>query len=89
MPVPGIGGLPMFDAHLLQTVARGTDSRKKVMIASAVMLACVLNGDTVTGVLRQSTWLVVAITILIVVQVVASYLPEPVVKPALSSDINS
>ncbi|MGW1897709.1 hypothetical protein ACWCQB_09675 [Streptomyces hirsutus] len=88
MPIPGFGGLPMFDAHLFQTVACGTDSRKKVMIAMAVALACVINGDTMTDVLRQATWLVVAVIVLVIVQAVVSYLPQQRVKPAIAPDIN-
>ncbi|MCX5049543.1 hypothetical protein [Streptomyces sp. NBC_00474] len=60
-----------MDTRLLQTVARGTDSGK-AMIATATALACVINGDTMTDVLRQATWLILAITVLIIVQVVAT-----------------
>ncbi|MBM4820680.1 MULTISPECIES: hypothetical protein [Streptomyces] len=77
MPFPALGGVPLPDTHLLRTVARTTDSRKESMIAAAVVLACVINGDTMTGALRQATWLVVAIIILITVQLIASYLPQP------------
>jgi hypothetical protein len=75
MPIPGFSGLPVLGAHPLQTVACGTDSRKEVMIILAVVMACVINGDTMTGVLHQATWLVVAIIILTVVQAVVSHLP--------------
>ncbi|MFI2225538.1 hypothetical protein [Streptomyces fradiae] len=70
MPIPGFGGLPALDTHLLDTLARGTDSCKKIMLPLAVVMACVINGDTVTGVLRQATWLVVAVIVLIIVQAV-------------------
>ncbi|MEU1406901.1 hypothetical protein ABZ471_31930 [Streptomyces sp. NPDC005728] len=46
------------------------------MITLAGALACVVNGDTMTSVLRQATWLVVAITVLVLVQLVAACLPE-------------
>ncbi|MFK0125427.1 hypothetical protein ACIQSP_19180 [Streptomyces nigra] len=49
---------------------------------TGVLLACVINGDTVTGVLRQATWLVIAVIVLIVVQMIASYRPQARVKPA-------
>ncbi|WP_244184216.1 hypothetical protein [Streptomyces cellostaticus] len=49
----------------------------------AVVLACVINGDTMTGVLRQATWLVVAVIVLIAVQMIATYLPRPRVKPVV------
>ncbi|MGW0083166.1 hypothetical protein [Streptomyces sp. NPDC003393] len=81
MPIPGLGGLSVLDTHLLETVARGTDSRKKIMIPFAVVMACVINGDTMTAVLRQATWLIVAVIVLIVVQVIARRLPQPRVKP--------
>ncbi|MEV8291828.1 MULTISPECIES: hypothetical protein [Streptomyces] len=88
MPIPGLGGLSVLDTHLLSTLARGTDSRKKIMVPLAVVLACVINGDTMTGVLRQATWLVVAVVILLVVQTIAGYLPQPSVKPVQAPDIN-
>ncbi|MER5463449.1 hypothetical protein ABT010_22750 [Streptomyces sp. NPDC002668] len=42
------------------------------MITLALIVGCVINGDTLTGVLRQATWLVVAIIALVGVQVVES-----------------
>ncbi|WP_381552882.1 hypothetical protein [Streptomyces eurythermus] len=53
------------------------------MIALAVVLACVINGDTMTGVLRQVTWLVVAVIVLITVQAIATRLPQSRVKPVV------
>ncbi|MFS4107546.1 hypothetical protein [Streptomyces sp. PD-S100-1] len=90
MPIPAFGGLPVLGAHPLQTVACGTDSRKEVMITLAVVSACVINGDTdtMTDVLRQATWLVVAVIILTVVQAVVSYLPQQRVNPAVVPDIS-
>ncbi|TQJ75196.1 hypothetical protein [Streptomyces sp. SLBN-31] len=88
MPIPGLGGLSVLDTHLLATLARGTDSRKKIMIPLAVAIACVINGDTMTGVLRQATWLVVAVIVLVVVQAVAAHLPQSHVKAAFSRDIS-
>ncbi|MFK4021139.1 hypothetical protein ACOZDZ_01325 [Streptomyces griseoincarnatus] len=89
MPIPGLGGLSVLDTHLLETVARGTDSRKKVMIPLAVFMACVINGDTMSGLLRQATWLVVAVIVLIVVQAIALRIPRPRVKPVGAPDTNS
>ncbi|MEU7381572.1 hypothetical protein AB0A91_16525 [Streptomyces sp. NPDC042207] len=83
MAIPGLGGLSVLDTHLLETVARGTDSRKKIMIPLVVVMACVINGDTMTGALRQATWLVVAVIVLIVVQAIAGRLPQPRVKPVV------
>ncbi|MER5992773.1 hypothetical protein [Streptomyces viridosporus] len=88
MPIPGLGGLSVLDTHLLATLARGTDSRKKIMLLLAVLAACVINGDTMTGVLRQATWLVVAVIVLIVVQTIAMRLPQPRVKPVVEPDTN-
>ncbi|WP_449349967.1 hypothetical protein [Streptomyces shaanxiensis] len=88
MPIPGLGGLSVLDTHLLATLARGTDSRKKIMIPLAVVAACVINGDTMTGVLRQATWLVVAVIVLIIVQAIALRLPQPRVKSPGGPDIN-
>ncbi|MFI1564560.1 hypothetical protein ACH4ZX_16160 [Streptomyces sp. NPDC020490] len=85
MPILGLGGLSMLDTHLLATLARGTDSRKKIMILLATVMACVINGDTMTGVLRQATWLVVAVIVLIVVQAIAMRLPQSRVKPIVTS----
>ncbi|WP_344007449.1 hypothetical protein [Streptomyces thermocarboxydovorans] len=79
----------MLDTHLLATLARGTDSRKKIMVSLAVVLACVINGDTMSGVLRQATWLVVAVIVLIAVQAIAVHLPQFRVKLAVEPDINA
>jgi len=46
----------------------------------------VINGDTVSGVLRQATWLVIAIIVLTVVQAVALNPPRSSVKPANALD---
>ncbi|GHI06395.1 hypothetical protein AQI88_18805 [Streptomyces cellostaticus] len=83
MPFPALGGAPLPDHHLFRTLARATDSGKEPVIAMAVVLACVINGDTMTGVLRQATWLVVAVIVLIAVQMIATYLPRPRVKPVV------
>jgi hypothetical protein len=88
MPIPGLGGLSVLDTHLLATLARGTDSRKKIMLLLAVVMACVINGDTMTGVLRQATWLVAAVIVLIVVQAIAMRLPQPPVKSVVAPDTN-
>ncbi|MBZ6171445.1 hypothetical protein KVH24_05220 [Streptomyces olivaceus] len=88
MPNPDRGGLSAIDTHLLQTLACGTDSGNKRMIALLVVLTCVINGDTMTSVLRQTTWLVVAVIILIVVQAISLHLPQPRVKPDLAPDIS-
>jgi hypothetical protein len=62
----------MLDSHLLRTLARGSDSRKEYMIITvALALACVINGDTITGVLEEMTRLTIVITILVVVRVLA------------------
>ncbi|MFJ4538486.1 hypothetical protein ACIP39_21390 [Streptomyces tibetensis] len=53
------------------------------MIALAIVLACVINGDTITGVLRQATWLVIAVIVLHAVQMIASHLPQLHVKPVV------
>ncbi|MFJ4687810.1 hypothetical protein [Streptomyces sp. NPDC088789] len=88
MPIPGLGGLSMLDTHLLATLARGSDSRKKIMLLLAVVMTCVINGDTMSGVLRQATWLVVSVIVLIMVQTTAIRLLLPCVKPTLVPDIN-
>ncbi|MEU6361851.1 hypothetical protein [Streptomyces albidoflavus] len=51
------------------------------MVITVFLLTCVINGDTVTGVLGQATWLVIAVIVLRVVQLVAPHLPQPRVKP--------
>ncbi|MEU8032617.1 hypothetical protein AB0C13_28940 [Streptomyces sp. NPDC049099] len=83
MPILGFGGLSVLDAHLLETVARGTHSRKKIMIPLAVVVACVINADALTALLRQATWLVAGVIVLIVVQAIAARLPQPRVKPVV------
>ncbi|MFD8394038.1 hypothetical protein ACFV2N_33725 [Streptomyces sp. NPDC059680] len=86
MPFPALGGAPLPDNHLVRTLARTTDSGKEPVIVMATLLACVINGDTMTGLLRQTTWLVVAVTILIIVQTITARLPQPRVKPIVASD---
>jgi hypothetical protein len=53
---------------LSRTIAYATDSRNSWMILVGVVLSCVISGDTVTGILRQATWLVVAVIVLVVVE---------------------
>ncbi|MFI7137557.1 hypothetical protein ACIBQ5_07255 [Streptomyces massasporeus] len=88
MPFPVLGGVPLPDNHLLRTVACTTDSRKEFMIIATVLLACVINGDTVTGVLRQATWLTITVIVLVVVQAIAAHLPRSRVKPVDTPDIS-
>ncbi|WP_405536398.1 hypothetical protein OG787_24560 [Streptomyces sp. NBC_00075] len=52
---------------LSRTLAYGTDSRNINLIFLATCLACVINGETLTGILTQATWLVVTVIILAVV----------------------
>ncbi|KAB2977177.1 hypothetical protein F8R89_17525 [Streptomyces sp. SS1-1] len=53
---------------LSRTFAYGTDSRNSYLIFIATCVACVINGETLTGILAQATWLVTAVIILVVVQ---------------------
>ncbi|MFJ2925007.1 hypothetical protein ACIPIU_08290 [Streptomyces massasporeus] len=53
---------------LSRTLAYGTDSRNTYLIFLATCLACVINGETLTGILKQATWLVVTVIVLVVVQ---------------------
>ncbi|MEV4446056.1 hypothetical protein [Streptomyces mirabilis] len=52
---------------LSRTLAYATDSRNSYLIFFATCLACVINGETLTGILTQATWLVVAVIILVIV----------------------
>ncbi|ONI50885.1 hypothetical protein DLE01_08060 [Streptomyces sp. FT05W] len=71
-----LGGTALVPAHLLRTVARGTDSCKEPLFVGAFVLACIINGDSLTSVLRQATWFIVALIVLILVQVIASRFVE-------------
>ncbi|MFD5446942.1 hypothetical protein [Streptomyces sp. NPDC127100] len=51
------------------TVPQGTRARNLVVLG-ALIAGCVINGDTLTGVLRQATWLVVTVIVLIIVRAV-------------------
>lgn len=91
MPIPALGGVPMLDGHLLRTLARGCDSRKEYMIITvALALACVINGDTITGVLEEMTRLTIVITILVVVRVLAGAVERkwPSAKSGAVADIS-
>ncbi|KAF0650970.1 MULTISPECIES: hypothetical protein [Streptomyces] len=85
MPFPALGGVPLSDNHLLRTLASATDSGKESLLIMGVLLACVINGDTVTGVLRQATWLVIVVIVLQVVQLLQVRLPRPRVKPVIDA----
>ncbi|MEU6670428.1 hypothetical protein [Streptomyces sp. NPDC046727] len=89
MSIQGFGELSVLDVHPLQTVACTTDSCRKTVIALAGVLACVVNGDTMTRVLHEATWLVVAIAILILVQPVAAYLSRKAARPLATRGINA
>ncbi|MCM3808304.1 MULTISPECIES: hypothetical protein [Streptomyces] len=54
---------------LPRTFAYGTDSRKSFLILLFGGLSCVINGDTVSAVLKQATWLVIAVIVLILVRI--------------------
>ncbi|MEU2717871.1 hypothetical protein [Streptomyces sp. NPDC007205] len=81
MSIHGFGGFSALEVHPLQTVVCGSGSRHKSTIALAGVMACVVNGDTMTSVLHEAVWLVVAITILVLVQLVAAHLPGKAAKP--------
>ncbi|MFD7611243.1 hypothetical protein [Streptomyces sp. NPDC059828] len=86
MPFLALGGVPLLDCHLLRTLARATDSRKEYMIiTAALVLACVINGDTVSGVLEQATRLVVVITVLVIVQTLAGVVGRKRTDPSLEA----
>ncbi|WP_405466129.1 hypothetical protein OG783_23720 [Streptomyces jietaisiensis] len=80
MPIPGNGGLPTLGIHPLQTLARGTDSRNTTKIIALVILVCVINGDSLTSILQQATWLVVSVIALVCVQAIVGYLSWRPVK---------
>jgi hypothetical protein len=83
MPILGFGGLSVLDTHLLDTVACGRRSIKKIMIRLALIVACVINAEAVTALVRQAMWLVVAVIVLILVQAIVARLPQPRVKPVV------
>jgi len=55
---------------LSRTFAYSTGSRNSQLILGAAVLGCVINGDTVTGILRQGSWLVVVLIVLTVLRTV-------------------
>ncbi|GGV49880.1 hypothetical protein GCM10010277_44240 [Streptomyces longisporoflavus] len=71
MPFPALGGFPLPGNHPLGTFARSTDSRNDSLIILGVVLACVINGDTVSSILEQSTRLAVVVCVLIIVRALA------------------
>ncbi|MEU7224952.1 hypothetical protein [Streptomyces chrestomyceticus] len=72
MSIPELGGWPVAGSHLLRTLARTTDSGKKIMLVVGLALACVIDAQAVTGALEQATRLTVAVIVLIVVQMIAA-----------------
>lgn len=71
MPYPGLDGQPMTGIRIARTLASSTDSGKNSMIATALILACVINGETLSKDLEQATRLTVAVIILIIVRTLA------------------
>ncbi|MFE0414280.1 hypothetical protein ACWF8U_12345 [Streptomyces olivaceus] len=59
---------PSREGMLSRTLAYGTDSRNSYLIFIATCVACVINGETLTGILAQATWLITAVIILVIVQ---------------------
>jgi 4-hydroxybenzoate polyprenyltransferase len=59
---------------LSRTVAHATDGRNRQLILLAGILGCVINGDTMSAILRQATWLVVAVIVLIAIQILDDWL---------------
>nr|WP_037829679.1 hypothetical protein [Streptomyces sp. NRRL S-325] len=60
---------PEGSGRTLRTVAQSGVSRNLLILLGAVA-GCVINGDTVTSILRQGTWLVVVLIILTVIRII-------------------
>ncbi|MFB7548856.1 hypothetical protein [Streptomyces sp. NPDC056154] len=58
------------------TVAQGASSRNLVILLGLIA-SCVINGDTLTDVLRQATWLTGAVVILIIARTTEVLLLRP------------
>ncbi|MFJ8943815.1 hypothetical protein ACIRG4_11250 [Streptomyces sp. NPDC102395] len=56
------------EGMLSRTLAYSTESRNSYLIFLAICVACVINGETLTGILAQATWLITAVIVLVVVQ---------------------
>ncbi|MEU6702461.1 hypothetical protein [Streptomyces wuyuanensis] len=70
MPIPALNALlPKRSGRTSRTVAQGTD-RRNFLITLGVVAGCVINGDTATAILKQSTWLVIVITVLVVARTI-------------------
>ncbi|WP_432000351.1 hypothetical protein [Streptomyces sioyaensis] len=71
MSIPELGGSPFAGTHLLRTLACTTDSGKKRVIVTALLVACVIDVPAVTAALEQATRLTVAVIVLIIVHLLA------------------
>ncbi|MFF3323476.1 hypothetical protein [Streptomyces sp. NPDC002889] len=70
MPIPALSVLlPTESGRTLRTVAQGADSRN-FLIMLGVVAGCVINGDTATANLKQSTWLVLVVVVLVVARTI-------------------
>ncbi|MFJ6943149.1 hypothetical protein ACISU4_00515 [Streptomyces wuyuanensis] len=70
MPISALNVLlPFGSGRTLRTVAQSTGSRN-FLITLGVIAGCVINGDTATAILKQGTWLVIVVTVLVVVRTV-------------------
>lgn len=82
MPISALSALlPSRRGRTLRTVAQSAGSRN-LLIFLGTVAGCVVNGDTVTAILKQSTWLIIMVTILVVVRTV-----EALVRHRIGADL--
>jgi hypothetical protein len=68
---------PMSGGAVLRTLAQGKIGCNKEMILLWLVLGCVINGDTLSGVLRQATWLVVAVIVMTTLDIAQGLISAP------------
>ncbi|WP_432035579.1 hypothetical protein [Streptomyces cucumeris] len=72
MPIPALNALlPFWGGRTHGTVAQRAGSCN-ALIMLGVITACVINGDTLSGVLEQTTQVITIVVVLMLVRLVAS-----------------
>jgi hypothetical protein len=73
--------LPMASGSTLRTVAQSPACRNW-LIALVGIVSCVINGDSLSGILEQATWLVAVVVILVVARTGEALVQQRAIRSA-------
>ncbi|MDO0911752.1 hypothetical protein QQM39_13090 [Streptomyces sp. DT2A-34] len=76
MTLHQVRGAALSDSRssTLGTLAQAAIGGNGQLIIFVGILGCVITGDSITGMLRQATWLVIIVTVLVALRIVESAL---------------